>query len=98
MPELKKEDRYRLSGNDLRGLLWRTAEAITALRKESISREELKLRCGEDELETIVEEATADRVFSRLIISFFFKESAGEGCEFLHKSFREYLFAEGVIE
>ena len=72
MPELKKEDRYRLSGNDLRGLLWRTAEAITALGKESISREELKLRCGEDELETIVEEATADRVFSRLIISFFF--------------------------
>ncbi|MDJ0582947.1 pentapeptide repeat-containing protein [Crocosphaera sp.] len=98
IPELKKEDRYRLSGNDLRGLLWRTAEAITALGKESISREELKLRCGEDELEEIVEEATADRVLSRLIISFFFKESAGEGCEFLHKSFREYLFAEGVIE
>ncbi|MGK7886239.1 MAG: pentapeptide repeat-containing protein [Crocosphaera sp.] len=98
IPELKKEDRYRLSGNDLRGLLWRTAEAITALGKESISREELKLRCGEDELEEIVEEATADRVLSRLIISFFFQERAGAGCEFLHKSFREYLFAEGVIE
>ncbi|MGK7955214.1 MAG: NACHT domain-containing NTPase, partial [Crocosphaera sp.] len=96
--ELNKEDRYRLSGEDLRGLLWRTAEAITALGKESISREELKLRCGEEDLEEIVEEATADRVLSRLIISFFFKESAGEGCEFLHKSFREYLFAEGVIE
>ncbi|MDJ0597799.1 MAG: NACHT domain-containing protein [Crocosphaera sp.] len=96
--ELNKEDRYRLSGDDLRGLLWRTAEAITALGKESISREELKLRCGEEDLEKIVEEATADRVLSRLIISFFFKESAGEGCEFLHKSFREYLFAEGVIE
>ncbi|MDJ0658499.1 MAG: pentapeptide repeat-containing protein [Crocosphaera sp.] len=96
--ELNKEDRYRLSGKDLRGLLWRTAEAITALGKESISREELKLRCGEEDLEKIVEEATADRVLSRLIISFFFKESAGEGCEFLHKSFREYLFAEGVVE
>ncbi|MDJ0729715.1 MAG: pentapeptide repeat-containing protein [Crocosphaera sp.] len=98
IPELSKEDRYRLSGDDLRGLLWRTAEAITALDKESISREELKLRCGEDELEEIVKEATADSVLSRLIISFFFKESAGEGCEFLHKSFREYLFAEGVVE
>ena len=34
-----------------------------------------------------------------LMVSFYFKQ-AGEhsGCEFLHKSFREYLAAEGIIE
>ena len=96
--ELTKEKRFRLSGNKLRWLLWRTAEAITALGKESISREELKLRCKEEKLDKIVEEVTEDHVLSRLIISFFFKESVAQGCEFVHKSFREYLFAEGVVE
>jgi hypothetical protein len=33
------------------------------------------------------------------MINFFFKGGYRElGCEFLHKSFREYLFAEGVVE
>ncbi|MDJ0732054.1 MAG: pentapeptide repeat-containing protein, partial [Crocosphaera sp.] len=104
VPELKEGNHFQLSGKDLRGLLWKTAQAVTDLGKESISREELRLRLfpeadeDDEQLEEIIEEATANNKLSRLIISFFFKESAGEGCEFLHKSFREYLFAEGVID
>ncbi|MEL4894455.1 pentapeptide repeat-containing protein, partial [Crocosphaera sp. Alani8] len=102
--ELEEDNHFQLSGKDLRGLLWKTAQAITDLGKESISREELRLRLfpeaddDDDQLEEIIEEATANNKLSCLIISFFFKESAGEGCKFLHKSFREYLFAEAVIE
>ncbi len=98
---LANGDRYRLYGNDLRKLLWDTAAAITAIGKEAISREELKHRlfCEDEDLEQQIYEATHDSILSNLIISYYFKESAaGRGCEFLHKSFREYLFAEGVVE
>ncbi|EAZ92503.1 pentapeptide repeat-containing protein [Crocosphaera chwakensis] len=96
------QERYRLSGYPLRRLLWQTAQAITAMRKETISRNELWSRIDQkelkDNLESIVKKITRDNVLSPLIISFFFKENTGEGCEFVHKSFREYLFAEAIVE
>ncbi|MGK7954349.1 MAG: pentapeptide repeat-containing protein [Crocosphaera sp.] len=96
------QERYRLSGYPLRRLLWQTAQAITAMRKETISRNELWLRIDQkelkDNLESIVKKISRDDVLSPLIISFFFKENTGEGCEFVHKSFREYLFAEAIVE
>ncbi|MGK7898642.1 MAG: pentapeptide repeat-containing protein [Xenococcus sp. (in: cyanobacteria)] len=102
--DLHNEDRYRIHGSELRNLLWSTAEAITAIGQEAISREELKLRLfrqdeEDEDFDQRVSEATENNTLSNLIISYYFKESAaGQGCEFLHKSFREYLFAEGVIE
>ncbi len=96
--DLQQQNLYRLSGEKLRRLLWQTAQAITATGKESISRNELKYRCGVEELESIVREVTAENLLSRIIIGFFFKENTGEGCEFVHKSFREYLFAEAIVE
>lgn len=99
--DLADGDRYRLYGNQLRELLWATAAAITAIGKEAISRAELKLRLShqDEDFERRVSEAIDDNILSNLIISYYFKESAaGQGCEFLHKSFREYLFAEGVVE
>ena len=43
-------------------------------------------------------EAGKDHKLSNLMISFYFKEvTAHSGCEFLHKSFREYLTAEGIV-
>ena len=93
---------FRVKGWDLRKLLWKTAWAITATGSESISRKELKVRLQikkDKEFSQLVERNTADNVLTCLIISYFFKEgSAEQGCEFLHKSFREYLFAEGIIE
>ncbi len=97
------DDRFhRLSGDVLRQLLWQTAQAMTAMRKETISRNELQLRIDKkqfkENLQSLVEKITKKHLLSRLIISFFFKENAGEGCEFVHKSFREYLFAEAIVE
>ena len=105
-PALKLSDveRHRIHGGELRTLLWKTAQAMTAIGKEAISREELKLRLfpedeGDEDFDQRVSSATEDNILSNLIISYYFKESAaGQGCEFLHKSFREYLFAEGVVE
>jgi len=107
-PALKLADgeRHRIHGGELRTLLWETAQAITAMGKEAISREELKLRLfpqgkTDENFKQRILSATQynNNILSRLIISFFFIESAaGQGCEFSTKSFREYLFAEGIVE
>ncbi len=91
----------RISGEELRDLLRRTAVAMTILFQESISDRELSMRLDlrGDELDQRVSKATADNVLSELMISFYFKGGhPGHGCEFLHKSFREYLFAEEIVE
>jgi len=91
----------RVLGNELRKLLWQTAEAMTAYGQESISYTELSLRLdlSGEELVQCTKDATGDNKLSTLMISFYFKTGHPElGCEFLHKSFREYIFAEGVIE
>jgi hypothetical protein len=88
----------RIVGDDLRTLLHGTALAITAHGSESIPTEELELR-----LETLGVGMDAFRVtkehpLTNLMISFFFKGNEQAGCEFLHKSFREYLAAEAIVE
>ncbi len=95
------EGRPALVGHELRRLLRATAEAMTALGEETISKEELavRLELDDDELAVKADDLTGDQVLSRLMISFFFKGGMRElGCEFSHKSFREYLFAEQVVE
>jgi hypothetical protein len=91
----------RIRGPELRRRLHRTAAAITAWGQESIPFGELVLRArlNDDESGCVTPEALQDRPWTRLMISFYFK-GGGEhhGCEFLHKSFREYLFAEGIVE
>jgi hypothetical protein len=95
------DHQFRISGGRLRDLLRRTAGAMTISGKESISYTELRLRLdlrGAD-LEKRVQAETGDSELSQLMISYYFKGGHAElGCEFLHKSFREYLFAEGVVE
>ncbi len=94
-------EQARIRGYELRRKLHRTAAAITAWGQESIPFGELTLRArlNEDEGGAVSPEAHQERPWTRLMISFYFK-GGGEhhGCEFLHKSFREYLFAEGIIE
>jgi hypothetical protein len=89
----------RIVGEKLRELLRRTAAAMTIHDTENISYFELKHRLrdgtpsGED-----IREATRETVAS-MVMSFFFHSGTSEhGCEFIHKSFREYLFAEAVVE
>jgi len=90
-----------LVGTELRDLLRGTAEAMTTFGAESIPYDELAVRLEreEGELDRIVDSLSGEQVLSRLMISFFFKGGRTElGAEFSHKSFREYLFAEQVVE
>lgn len=88
-------------GSDLRQLLHETAVAMTTFGRDSIPYDELDFRLSqlnEDLVET-VKQATEGHPITSLMISFFFKGGRRElGAEFLHKSFREFLFAEAVVE
>ncbi|MCK1718323.1 pentapeptide repeat-containing protein [Bradyrhizobium sp. 141] len=103
------QDTVHRGGESLRHLLHRVAAVITVLGREAISFTELSSRL-EDDTETIdawrseqglrglVSDATCDSVLHELVINFYFKGgNTNIGCEFLHKSFREYLFAEAVV-
>ena len=76
--------------------LHQVAVAITTLGGESISFTELAKRSSKTFLEKFKE--SKGNPFARLVIGFFFKAGTADGIEFLHKSFREYLFAEAVVE
>jgi hypothetical protein len=74
------------------------------LGKEHISRDEWIRRVQQKNQKDIEEErqrvdVAEDHPMSKLMISFYFKGGQPEqGCEFAHKSFREYLFAECIVE
>lgn len=91
-------------GHDLRTLLHGTAEAMTVLGVENISGDELAFRL-KTEFEALEkragnsEPATPDAALIRLMIGFFFRGGNPKlGCAFTHKSFREYFFAEAIVE
>jgi hypothetical protein len=93
------ERQWREVGWKLRERLRRTAAAMSALGVEHISREEWKLRALQNEREDRETQTAEDHPLTRLMISFYFKGGQPEqGCEFAHKSFREYLFAECIVE
>jgi uncharacterized protein YjbI with pentapeptide repeats len=94
-------DEHKVYGGELRDLLHRTAAAITGYGQENIPLNELALRLGlkPSQLDDRVAQQTKEHKLSSLLISFYFKGGHQSlGCEFGHKSFREYLFAEGIVE
>lgn len=98
----ESNDWWRTDKAKLRQLLQRTAAAMTITGQEYISKDQLLRRVfnGEDsQADDIVDEAGGESALSKLMISFFFKGGHPDlGCEFSHKSFREYLTAERVVE
>jgi hypothetical protein len=99
--EAAVEGSAMLKGEELRPLLRGTAEAMTTFMAESIPYDELAMRLGlkGSQLRQRVDRLSGEQVLSRLMISFFFKGGRTElGAEFSHKSFREYLFAEQIVE
>ncbi|MBA3240576.1 MAG: pentapeptide repeat-containing protein [Acidobacteria bacterium] len=91
----------RIMGYELRDLLWQTAAAMTVYGKDLIPYDELskRLNLEGEELDEQVGISTGKHSLSALLISFYFKGGVKHlGCEFVHKSFREYLFAEAVVE
>ncbi|MEY2502186.1 MAG: hypothetical protein QOI07_2520 [Verrucomicrobiota bacterium] len=89
------------TGLKLRHLLHRVAVATTAFGEESIGYKELALRLklAGNALGDQAQQLTKEHDLATLMIAFFFKGGhEALGCEFLHKSFREYLFAEAIVE
>lgn len=86
-------------GAELRRLLQHTAALISMTPSERISFDELQARMeGDGDFANWVDTATSGNKLHELVVNFFFKGGHQDlGCEFLHKSFREYLFAEGVV-
>ncbi len=86
---------------DLRSRSRQIAAAVTVFSQESISSRELALRLGMklQVLQSWAQNSTRTHYLTDLLINFFFKTGhEDQGCEFLHKSFREYLFAEHIVE
>jgi hypothetical protein len=93
------ERQWREVGWTLRERLRRTAAAMSVLGVEHISREEWKRRALQDGKDEREAQTAEDHPLTRMMISFYFKGGQPEqGCEFAHKSFREYLFAERIVE
>lgn len=92
----------RITGPELRDLLQRTAAAMTLRGAEHITYDELLLRLeagGLDLAAELIDRAAAEGEMAKLMLSFFFNTGNSErGCEFIHKSFREYLFSEAIVE
>lgn len=92
------EIQARIVGHKLRERLRRTAAAMSVLSVEHISRDEWLKRVPPDKDNKKTETAEGHPL-AKLMISFYFKGGQPEqGCEFAHKSFREYLFAECIVE
>jgi hypothetical protein len=73
--------------------------AITAYGGEFIPEDELKLRLETLKIGTLTSLQTSREPLTGLMIGFFFKEGKERSTwEFLHKSFREYLAAEAIVE
>lgn len=90
-----------IPGKDLRSLLHETAAAMTVFGRDSVPYEELDIRLSQmnEDLLDRVQQVTRDHPVTSLMINFFFKGGRTElGAEFLHKSFREFLYAEAIIE
>jgi hypothetical protein len=98
--EDESSNQNKLYGTQLRGYLHRIAAAITIRGQESISEKELaiRLRQSTKQLEDQAADLEGRNKLSKLLISFFFRSAEHLGCEFQHKSFREYLYAEGIVE
>ncbi|WDE02493.1 pentapeptide repeat-containing protein [Thalassomonas actiniarum] len=99
------EEAAHRGGENLRRLLQEVAATISILRGESVSFTELEARFEDRELPIPKDllnnwhhQADTETALQELVINFYFKGgNTNLGCEFLHKSFREYLFAEAIF-
>ena len=103
------EGTVQRGGERLRYLLQKVAAVISILRREAVSLTELDYRLEDDQdflkwgadggSRQRIDDTTRESVLHELVVNFYFKGgNTGVGCEFLHKSFREYLFAERIFD
>lgn len=94
------QDRAYLTGETLRRLLQKTATALGAGGNDHLTRDELRdrLTALDAQLWKGLENANPDQALASLVVSYYFRDGNLKlGVEFLHKSFREYLFAEDLL-
>jgi Pentapeptide repeats (8 copies)/TIR domain len=100
-------DAVHRGGEKLRRLLHEVAATISILRGESVTYAELAERFDDAELPIrrdllsgwSMDAKSTENALRELVVNFYFKGgNSALGCEFLHKSFREYLFAEGIVQ
>src|SRR5262249_43812697 len=102
--DTKKDEDLKMArelGEALRRKLRHTAAAMTASGQEHLSKAEWQRRLPKEltREESAPGRAPEDAPFVKLMISFYFKGGHhDQGIEFAHKSFREYLFAEHIVE
>lgn len=91
--QIKKEELdAHIYGESLRNLLQKTAKIISLKGSELVSYDDLSILLKDDELDI------AEEDISKIIISYYFKGGHhNAGCEFVHKSFREYFCAEALM-
>jgi uncharacterized protein YjbI with pentapeptide repeats len=92
-------DRSRITGSRLRRALHAVATAISAHGEESLPSATLLKWFAKLHLD-IGNDASIDKhPLASLMVSFFFHTGQNDlGNEFVHKSFREFFFAEGIVE
>ncbi len=98
-PILARQAKFH--GRELRELLQKTAAAMSVFGQEMMAADDLSARLGwtTTRLDRNVSKAVESSPLSRLMVSYYFKGGYKHlGCEYVHKSFREYLFAEAIIE
>jgi hypothetical protein len=72
------------------------AAVITTQGEEAVSYDELRYRLDAS-LAEWARQVADESTLRELVVNFYCKSHPELGCEFLHKSFREYLFAEAVL-
>ena len=83
----------KLYDAELRTVLKKTAAVISIKGTELVSYEDLNFLLTENELKITKDDAT------KALVSYYFKgQHYNAGCEFIHKSFREYFYAEYITE
>lgn len=91
------EVRSRLEAHELRLLVQETAIALTVKGTECISQKDLEWWLRPVDSDGNVKLATVDAEI--FLINYLFKSGVEYlGCEFIHKSLREFSFAEGVVD
>lgn len=93
--KLDKDGKFdtKLYGENLRDVLKNTAAVISIKGEELVTYDDLKQILDDKELAITEDEA------SKALVSYYFKGgNYNAGCEFIHKSFREYFFAELIFD
>lgn len=93
------EHAVHLPAERLRRLMRFTAVSAMLLDDLGVHGQELRARLVELEAGADLESVHGRDLANALVVSYWFKQGHGDfGCEFIHKGFRDFLYAEALVE